>query len=97
MILEFHDAEEGNTLSGRVEVDYDYQAEEWVKQEGFQDEKGIVRIVLKADDGTERAVWELSQDKNAVVKVSGVHGDWKIGTAWSREQWHREYHSRIAE
>ncbi len=97
MILEFHDAETGNTLAGRVEIDYDYQAEEWVKQEGFHDEKGIVRFVLKADDGTERAVWELSQDKNAVVKVSGAHGDWKIGTAWSREQWVRDYQRLVNE
>jgi len=95
MILEIHDNEVGNTLAARVkDIDYDYQAEEWVKEESFRYAQ-TRKIILLNDDGTERAVWERSEDLNSYTKVSGVHGDWKVGTVWTRELWEQQGYANI--
>ena len=97
MILEFHDSETGNTLAGRVPVDYDYQAEEWVKDAGFAHENEV-RFVLKNDDGSVRAVWEKNEAATEITLTecnefacNAFGGDWQKGTVWTREQWERQY------
>lgn len=51
MRVEFHDAEVGNTLAGAVNVDYEYQAEQWVIDAATDAQvtaMGIVRIECPA-------------------------------------------------
>lgn len=51
MILELHDAEEGNTLVARVnDIDHEYQAEEWVNQT-YQDHPSVISWQLKSGEG----------------------------------------------
>lgn len=87
MILEIHDTEEGNSLAGRVKnIDYDYQAEQWV-QDIVQDERKqqigpfpIARFVLQ-DDAGDRAVWERNTENKFVLVVATGRflGEWKVG------------------
>lgn len=84
MILEFHDAEVGNTLVARVEVDYDYQAEQWV-QDWYHDprDKQVVQMLL-LDSVGERARWEKQEDGRfaLVWKSTRFVGEWVLGLAY---------------
>ena len=59
MELELHVAGDGNTLTAGVrDIDYDYQAEQWVLDTyGDPKARKVVRWVL-IDDAGERCVWE---------------------------------------
>lgn len=81
MILELHDSEVGNTFAGRVKnLDYDYQAEMWVK-EIAEDHIDIVRWVLTDAQG-ERAVWERNEGETCppriIVRSPRYTGTWAI-------------------
>lgn len=66
MILEVHDTEEGNTLTGRVkEIDYDYQAEQWVQDLIDMEAQNpplkfrLAKFILQDDHG-QRAAWTVA-------------------------------------
>ena len=86
MILEIHDTEEGNTLSGRVNnIDYDYVAEQWV-QDIYTDEINgrhsgppLAKFILLDDDG-QRAVWIITPDGVQLTERSDrFTGEWQQG------------------
>lgn len=95
MKLEIHDSEERNSLAGAVKnLDFDYQAEEWVK-DVMRDEKSrkvprrfpLVKFILIDDDGKERAEWNVEKDdfRTCVVltKVSKRYlGRWEVGQGY---------------
>jgi len=86
MILEIHDNEEGNTLAGRhPNIDYDYQAEQWV-QDLITDEANrpkpkfrLAKFILKDDQG-ERATWIVHDnlDVELVSKTERFTGEWVL-------------------
>lgn len=87
MILEIHDVEGGNTLCGRVnDLDYDYQAEQWVqdivameKKRESKPQHRLDRIVLKDDAGA-RAEWKVHEnlDVELVSKAHRFAGEWEM-------------------
>jgi len=87
MILEVHDNEEGNTLAGRVNnIDYDYQAEQWVQDidEPATILHPIVRFVLLDGEG-ERAVWEKDGENITLVRCAPrFTGQWQVGTVFKK-------------
>lgn len=84
MRLELHDSEEGNTLSARVNnIDYDYQAEQWVME--THDDLTAIDVVkweLHDDQGI-RCVWERpigSGDLPEITQRSERFvGEWEKG------------------
>jgi len=87
MLLEIHDTEVGNTLTGRVNnIDYDYMAEQWV-QDLVTDEKknlsnrefALDKIVLTDGAGI-RAVWKIHKNLDAelVEKSERFTGQWVL-------------------
>jgi len=89
MILEVHDNEEGNSLAGRVnDIDYDYQAEQWVQDidEPANIPHPVVRFVLLDSEG-ERAVWEKDGENITLVKrAPRFRGQWQVGTVFKKGQ-----------
>ena len=84
MILELHDNETGNTLVARVNnIDYDYQAEQWV-QDTKADQPAIIKWILSDDEGM-RCVWERpvgSTDFPDITQRSTrFAGEWQRGPA----------------
>lgn len=83
MYLELHDAEEGNTLVAMIrDLDYDYQAEQWV-QDTVHDANAstVVKWVLHDDKGV-RCVWErtdLAAMPDITQRSSRFAGTWKAG------------------
>lgn len=88
MIIEFHDAEVGNTLSGRLQnIDYDYQAEQTIQDLGFREDvcrNNIVKFILIDEEG-ERAVWEKIDGKIRLMERSPrFTGDWQLGNFYEK-------------
>ena len=84
MYLELHDTEEGNTLFARVkEIDYDYQAEQWV-QDTYADPSTttVVKWILYDSVGI-RCVWERPEGSasmpNITQRSSRFTGKWEKG------------------
>lgn len=92
MILEIHDSEAGNTLTGRVNnIEYDYMAEQWV-QDIVTDEKkrespakfALDRMILKDGAGI-RAVWKIHEnfDVELVEKSERFTGQWVMNSRFT--------------
>jgi len=90
--LEMFDADTANPEHGPrgpghaagVEVDYDYQAEQWV-QDTSQDRPKFVRWELyDAETNTLLAKWERRADKKVVMieRSPAFRGEWAIGVAF---------------
>lgn len=84
MILELHDSETEGTLVARVsDIDYDYQAEEWVQQShSFPEARRVTKWVLSDEEGV-RCVWERdvgSTEIPTIMQRSGrFTGTWERG------------------
>ncbi|MEK7447608.1 MAG: hypothetical protein AAB632_02340 [Patescibacteria group bacterium] len=81
MHLELHDNEEGNTLNGGVkDIDYDYQAEEWVRLTIDQPE--IIKWILYDGSGI-RCVWERPEGSTSMPDITQrserFTGTWEKG------------------
>jgi hypothetical protein len=95
MILEIHDTEEGNSLAGRVKnLDYDYQAEQWV-QDICTDEPHMTRVnplakILLVDDLGVRAEWEFQPNGGIKLtqKSERFQGEWVLGLAFEPKVQH---------
>lgn len=68
MYLEMHDNETGNSLTAGVgNIDFEYQAEEWIKETA--DEVSIIRWELKDHkDGTTITKWERTEGSSEFPK-----------------------------
>ncbi|MBT6691084.1 hypothetical protein HOB10_01980 [Candidatus Parcubacteria bacterium] len=85
MYLELHDNEEGNTLTAKVNnIDYDYQAEQWVLE--THDDltaADVIKWILYDDQGV-RCVWERpvgSGELPDITQRSGRFvGEWEKGS-----------------
>lgn len=80
MKLEMHDAEVGNTLSGRVTVNYTYQAEMYVQETA--ERKDLVRWELSDDSGLV-CVWERPEGSLEIPSITQrsprFEGEWEKG------------------
>ena len=84
MILELHDSETGNTLLGRIRnIDYDYQAEQWIRDTS-EDHPKVVKWILLDEIGP-RCVWERKAGDKGMPEItqrsSRFIGEWKNGPA----------------
>jgi hypothetical protein len=86
MILEVHDTEEINSLAATVKnLDYDYQAEQWVQDIMTDEVNGgprkfaLAKFILKDDQGI-RAVWKVlpNMDVAIVEKSPRFTGEWVL-------------------
>ena len=85
MILEIHDSEPGNSLAGRVnELDYDYQAEQWVqdiikKESTIPQRFPLAKFILKDSEG-ERATWEVVENFGVKLATKSIRfqGEWVL-------------------
>lgn len=59
MILEAYDNEKGKPFVACVKIDYDYQAEEWVR-EICEKNPEVVKLILVDSDGV-RCIWEREE------------------------------------
>ena len=91
MILEIHDNETGNTLTGRInDIDYDYQAEQWVQDLWTDEVKRekpfpfqLTKFVL-IDESGQRAVWTVIEGGIALTEKSDrFEGTWSEGSVFS--------------
>jgi len=84
MYLELHDGETGKTLTAKIqELDYDYQAEQWV-QDTYSDPhaKDVVKWELHDNKGL-RCVWERPANSSATPNITQrsprFQGTWEKG------------------
>lgn len=85
MLIEFHDAEVGHSLSATMVIDYDYQAEQAVQDiVNFPGEE-IVMVILKDDHG-DRCVWERQPTgMTMVMRTQRFTGKWAVGVTYERK------------
>lgn len=70
MFLEFHDAEVGNSLCcAAYRIDYEYQAEQWVIDQGNDPFHDIVRAVLFSEGGDPFVEWARATTDGDFAKV----------------------------
>ncbi|MCX6779355.1 MAG: hypothetical protein NTU97_03940 [Candidatus Magasanikbacteria bacterium] len=84
MHLELHDDEVGNTLCARVRrIDYDYQAEMWVRDTyNSPNAAKVIKWILFDEEGV-RCVWERPLGSLAIPDItqrsSRFTGEWEKG------------------
>lgn len=84
MYLELHDGEEGNSLAAKIRnIDYDYQAEQWV-QDTYKDSRAtnVIKWVLYDEVGI-RCVWERPNGDSSMPDITQrsrrFTGEWMKG------------------
>jgi hypothetical protein len=85
VILEIHDdaVAVGDSLLGRVEISYDYQAEREVQELAAHRPDATAFLLL--DGLGERAAWERQGGAVTLVRRSDrFGGDWQLGQAVNR-------------
>ncbi len=85
MYLELHDNEEGNTLCASIpNIDFDYQAEQYV-QETYNDRRAVrvIKWLLKDEQGV-RCQWERPIGSSELPEITGrskrFTGEWQRGS-----------------
>jgi len=84
MYLELHDGEEGNSLSASIKaIDFDYQAEQWVKETHSDPQSAdVIKWILYDRTGI-RCVWERPHGSSSIPDITQRSGrfigEWKAG------------------
>ena len=83
MIIELHDVD---GLVGEIfNIEYDYQAEEWVKDAADREAKGTVKRMLVRDEDGVRAEWTREAfGFRLTTRSERYEGQWQAQTLYER-------------